>query len=170
MLCLTRDRVPIPKNWISTSWRGQCGWQDSGVMILTSAPVSSKPVINLPFTHTLSYGLCSFIEVYQNIRLLCPLRFLDSFTTFNSSFRPLLLLTAGMGHSNFPEEACSLQWSEMTGPHLPWGPVWGPPLSFPMATGCPVYLLLTYTHSSNACPFHISYINLKAESSYSCYS
>ena len=58
----------------------------------------------------------------------------------------------------------------MTGPHSSWGPVSGPPWHFPMVLGCLVYLLLIHIHFSSVCLFHISYINLKAESFCSCYS
>ena len=74
MLCFTRDRVSIPKNWTSLTWRGQFECHDSGVMIVTSAHVSSNPSITMVFIHTLSFVFWSFIEVCQNIHFLFSIK------------------------------------------------------------------------------------------------
>ena len=63
----TWHMFPVPRNWTSASWKGQFRCQDSGIIILLSTPVSSNPSNIVLFVHTLSFGLWSFKEVYQNI-------------------------------------------------------------------------------------------------------
>lgn len=56
-LCFTWDKVPVPKNWTFTSWRGQSRRQDFDEMIVKSVPVSSKPSIIMPCICIFSFGL-----------------------------------------------------------------------------------------------------------------
>lgn len=57
--------VPIPRNWIFTSWRSQPGSHDFGD-IVTSAPLSNKSSMAMPLIGIFSFDLWSFIEICQN--------------------------------------------------------------------------------------------------------
>lgn len=51
------DKVPIPRNWIFVSWRGQTGCQDLGEIIVTSMLMSTKPSIAMSLIHIRSFVL-----------------------------------------------------------------------------------------------------------------
>ena len=118
MHCFTWNRVLISRNWVSASWRGQFGCQDSGVMTLMSTPMSSNSSITKLFIHTLSFYCWSFIEVWQNIHFLFPTGIFDSYYMSPLSSRTVWLFSEGTGSFNFISETCSSQWLWMTGPCL----------------------------------------------------
>lgn len=135
VFCFTWDSVSIPRIWTSASWKGQFRCKDSEVRIVISAHVSTNSSVTMLFVHTLSFGLCSFIEVCQNMFPISYLKF-------------WFIL-----HVYHPEQNFFLIWWDMsstvtgkTGPCLTWGPVRATPRCFLLALDSLVCFLLIYIH------------------------
>lgn len=135
-LSFTWDKVSIPRNWILTCWRGQSGRQDLGEIIVTSAPVSTKPSISMSFICIFSFGLWSFVAVCQNICfLVSPEFFVLSTETLLilSVSRAVLYLKTGAKSFNCSMDEFPQSWQGMIEWNLVLGPLGGSLGHFPMA-------------------------------------
>lgn len=66
VLCFTWVKVPIPRNWIFISWRGQSGCQDFGEIMLHPCLCLINLQSQCPIFVFFGFGLWSFIEAWQN--------------------------------------------------------------------------------------------------------
>jgi hypothetical protein len=167
--CFTWDNVPIPRNCVDTFCSGQVEFKESCDIIITSGPISSRPLILIISICNFNLGLFSFLAICQNI---CFLLSLESLVL---STRTALCLLNGLvklwavlfvlSGFNFSSQFLAQFFHGWQGSR--WfmlsffATLWERPLShFPTVRNCLRYLWMIYIHSL-VDSFHIFYISRK---------